>query len=274
MKVAHKCIAGYALSLALLGGLAVSVNVIPISVATESDKSATPVYGYRVVNRYPHDPRAFTQGLLFHGGTFYESTGLYGESSVRQVEVETGKVIHMTTAPPRVFGEGLALAGDRLVQLTWQNHVAFAFDKTSFAFQGQFAVNTEGWGLTFDGKEFILSDGSDKLYFLDAQRFEVQRTIAVRDHERAIDSLNELEFVDGEIFANVWHSDRIARINPATGAVTGWIDLAGLRGAKEQQDQEAVLNGIAYDPSSKRLFVTGKRWATVFEIQVVAMSAK
>lgn len=257
-----------------LFGLLATFLLESVSVAAQSDKSATPVYGYRVVNRYPHDPNAFTQGLLFHGGTFYESTGLYGESSVRQVEVETGKVIHMTVAPPRVFGEGLALGGERLVQLTWQNHVAFVFDKSSFALQGQFAVKTEGWGLTFDGKEFILSDGSDKLYFLDAQRFELQRTVAVRDHERAIDMLNELEFVDGEIFANVWHSDRIARIHPATGAVTGWIDLTGLRGAKEQQDQEAVLNGIAYDPASKRLFVTGKRWATLYEIQIVATPAK
>lgn len=263
----------WALSLALLG-LAATVGIAPISGAAANDNMATPVYGYRVVNRYPHDPLAFTQGLLFHGSTFYESTGLYGESSVRQVEAETGKVIHMTAAPPRVFGEGLALAGERLVQLTWRNHVAFVFDKSSFAFQDQFAVKTEGWGLTFDGKEFILSDGSDKLYFLDAQRFEVQRTVAVRDHERAIDMLNELEFVDGEIFANVWHSDRIARINPLTGAVTGWVDLTGLRGAKEQQDEEAVLNGIAYDPASKRLFVTGKRWATLFEIQIVAPPAK
>ncbi len=232
-------------------------------------KDATPIYHYRVKNRYAHDPNAFTQGLIFSNGVFYESTGLYGQSTLRKVHVESGKMQQMLRLPARVFGEGLALWNDRLIQLTWQSHVGFVFDRQTFRLEKQFNYKTEGWGITADENHLIMSDGSDKLYFLDPRDYTNVKTLEVRDGNTPIQKLNELEYVKGIIYANVWHSDRIAMISPATGGVTGWIDLSGLRNQLRGLDKEDVLNGIAYDLENDRLFVTGKRWPAVFEITVL-----
>ncbi len=228
---------------------------------------ATPVDTYRVVQTYPHDPTAFTQGLIFVDGALYEGTGLNGQSSLRRVELETGRVLQQRDLAPEYFGEGITLFGDRIFQLTWQSHVGFVYDRTSFAPVGTFSYPTEGWGLTHDGRRLIMSDGTATLRFLDPATLRETGSVEVRDEHGPVLRLNELEYVEGEILANVWQTDRIARIDPATGRVTGWIDLTGLKPATDRPID--VLNGIAYDPATKRLFVTGKYWPSLFEIQVV-----
>ncbi len=225
---------------------------------------------YEVVNAYPHDPRAFTQGLVYHEGALYESTGLRGESSLRRVELDTGRVLQWLNVPDRYFAEGLALWEDRLIQLTWTSGEAFAYDRETFDKVDTFSYPTEGWGLTHDGARLIMSDGTSTLYFRDPETFEETDRVVVRDGETAIRNLNELEYVDGEVWANVWLTDRIARVDPETGEVRGWIDLAGLLPASERTAQTDVLNGIAYDPEGGRLFVTGKLWPKLYEIEVVA----
>ncbi|MGB6827563.1 MAG: glutaminyl-peptide cyclotransferase [Terracidiphilus sp.] len=235
---------------------------------------AQPADGYRVVHAYPHDPQAFTQGLVYIDGHIYESTGLNGRSSLRMVDLATGKVQQEFDLPQQYFGEGLAPWGSTLVQLTWQNHVAFVYDRFSFRWLRTIPCPWDGWGLTEDGKSLILSDGSSTLRFLDPSSFHERREITVKDHGKPIDKLNELEYIHGEIYANIWYSDRIARISPATGAVLGWIDLTGLLPAAERTNPDAVLNGIAYDAAHDRLFVTGKLWPKLFEIKVVPKNAK
>ena len=235
---------------------------------TVSGKQTTPVYGFEVVHAYPHDTDAFTQGLVLQDGKFLESTGEVGHSSLRRVEIETGKVIEKVDVPPPYFAEGITLLKGKIYQLTWQQHLGFVYDAWTFDKLGEFNYTGEGWGLANDGVSLILSDGSNQIRFLDPDNFQVEKTIAVRDGQREIELLNELEYVKGEIYANVWHTDRIARINPETGAVVGWIDLQGLLERGEVDDQEAVLNGIAYDETSGRLFVTGKLWPKVFEIRL------
>ena len=230
--------------------------------------------GYRVVHVYPHDPQAFTQGLVYIDGHLYESTGLYGRSSLRMVDLATGRVEQRVDLPQQYFGEGLAPWGSTLVQLTWQNHVAFVYDRFSFRRLRTINCPWEGWGLTEDGKSLILSDGSATLRFLDPETFHELREITVKDQGKSVDKLNELEYIRGEIYANIWYSDRIARISPATGAVLGWIDLKGLLPASERTDPDAVLNGIAWDAAHDRLFVTGKLWPELFEIKVVPRNAK
>ena len=225
---------------------------------------------YRVVHTYPHDPHAFTQGLVFADGHLYESTGLNGHSSLRMVDLETGRTLQDFPVPSRYFAEGLTTWGTTLVQLTWQAHTGFVYDRFSFRQLRTFTYSGEGWGLTQDGKSLILSDGTADLRFLDPKTFQEVRRIAVKDKGTPVTQLNELEYVRGEIYANVWHSDRIARISPATGKVLGWIDLTGILPAGEQSTPEAVLNGIAYDAAHDRLFVTGKLWPKLFEIKVVA----
>jgi len=224
--------------------------------------------GYRVVHSYPHDAKAFTQGLVYADGHLYESTGIEGRSSLRMVDVETGRVLQELPVPKPYFAEGLTTWGSTLIQLTWQSHVAFVYDRFSFRQLRTQSYTGEGWGLTTDGKALILSDGTARLRFLDPVTFREVRSITVKDHGRPVIQLNELEMVKGEIYANVWHSDRIARIAPATGKVLGWIDLAGLLPPRERSDPEAVLNGIAYDAAHDRLFVTGKLWPRLFEINV------
>jgi glutaminyl-peptide cyclotransferase len=225
--------------------------------------------GYRVVNTWPHDPRAFTQGLVYVDGHLYESTGLNGRSSLRMVDLTTGQVQQKFDLPTQYFGEGLAPWGSTLVQLTWQNHVAFVYDRFSFRQLRTIPCPWEGWGLTEDGKSLILSDGSSTLRFLDPDTFHELRKITVKDHGKPVDKLNELEFIHGEIYSNIWYSDRIARISPATGQVLGWIDLSGLLTPAEHTDPDAVLNGIAYDAAHDRLFVTGKLWPKLFEVKIV-----
>jgi glutaminyl-peptide cyclotransferase len=229
---------------------------------------------YRIVHTYPHDPRAFTQGLLYADGHLYESTGLHGRSSLRMVDLETGHVLQSVAVPSQYFAEGLAAWGSTLIQLTWQAHVAFVYDRFSFRLLRTLQFDGEGWGLTEDGRHLILSDGSATLKFLDPATLRVVRTIQVTDQGSPVTQLNELEYVRGEIYANIWHSDRIARIAPETGKVLGWIDLAGILPASERTDPEAVLNGIAYDAEHDRLFVTGKLWPKLFEIKVVPQKAK
>ena len=228
----------------------------------------------RVVHTYPHDESAFTQGLVFADGHLYESTGLNGHSSLRMVDVETGRVLQELPVPSQFFAEGLTVWGSTLVQLTWQAHLGFVYDRFSFRLLRTFNYDGEGWGLTQDGKSLILSDGTAELRFLDPQTFREQRRITVKDHGRPVTELNELEFVRGQIYANIWHSDRIARIQPATGKVIGWIDLKDLLPVSERSNGEAVLNGIAYDAAHDRLFVTGKLWPKLFEIKIVPRQGK
>ena len=230
----------------------------------------TPAFGFEVVQRWPHDPAAFTQGLVYRDGALYESTGQYGESSLRKVELETGAVVRRHELADPYFGEGLALLKGRLFQLTWRSQVGFIYDAATFQPVGQFHYSGEGWGLTEDGTSLILSDGTSTLRFLDPVSFEVRRTVKVTDDGKEVIRLNELEYVNGEVFANVWMSDRIARIDPTTGRVTGWIDLTGLLPPEERSGREDVLNGIAYDAANDRLFVTGKYWPRLFQIRLVA----
>jgi len=231
-------------------------------------RAATPVSGYRVVNAYPHDPDAYTQGLIYRGGFLYESTGRNGQSTLRKVKLETGAVLRQRPVDPQHFGEGLAEWKGRLYQLTWRSNVAFVYDLATFAPVRTLRYPGEGWGLTAAPEGLILSDGTAELRVLDPETFRVIRRVTVRDAGVPVDQLNELEFVRGEVWANVWHTDRIARIAPKTGRVVGWIDLSGLM-STYRLDGEAVLNGIAYDAATQRLFVTGKLWPRLFEIEIV-----
>lgn len=224
---------------------------------------------YKIIHIYPHDSGAFTQGLIFVDGHLYESTGQNGKSSVRMVDLTTGKVLQQYDIPAQYFGEGLTDWGDQLVQLTWKNDIAFVYDRFSFTEKRRFHYTGEGWGLTHNDRYLIMSDGTAALRFLDPNSFSEVRRISVKDEKgRLLSALNELEYVHGEIYANIWHMDRIARISPSTGKVLGWIDLTGLMDRKESSDPEAVLNGIAYDSRGDRLFVTGKLWPKLFEIKV------
>jgi glutamine cyclotransferase len=225
---------------------------------------------YEVVKAYPHDPLAYCQGLLFSDGHLYESTGRENASSVRRVELETGKVLQRTELPPPLFGEGLARVGDRLIQLTWTNKVARIYDANTLAPLDQFEYQGEGWGLTYDGENLIQSDGSEVLVFRDPKTFAEVRRVRVLNAGQPVTQINELEMVEGEIWANVWKFDVILRIDPQTGKVLGFVDLTGIFDRRTIPDPDAVLNGIAYDPVSKRLFVTGKLWPKLFEIKVVS----
>jgi glutaminyl-peptide cyclotransferase len=236
-------------------------------------RASTPIFGYKVVKAYPHDPEAYTQGLIYRGGFLYESTGHYGRSTLRKVKLETGEVLQQRSLDHSHFGEGLAEWKGQLVQLTWQSNVAFVYDLATFTPKRQHRYPGEGWGLAAGPDAMYLSDGSTDIRVLDPDTFAERRRITVRDGGQPIDQLNELEFVKGEIWANVWHTDRIARVDPKTGRVTGWIDLSGLMGMY-RLDAEAVLNGIAEDPATGRLFVTGKWWPRLFEIQIVPKSPK
>jgi glutaminyl-peptide cyclotransferase len=223
-----------------------------------------PVYTVRVIGAYPHDPAAFTEGLVYADGIFYEGTGLYGSSSLRRVDLETGQVLQLVDLADKYFGEGVAMVDDTLIQLTWHEHTAFTYDRHSFAATGQFTYTTEGWGLTYDGRSLIMSDGSNTLYFRDPLTFEETGRVQVFDGATPVPLLNELEFIQGEVYANVWLTDRIARIDPQTGRVIAWIDLTSL---KPPQTEE--LNGIAYDEVQDRLYVTGKFWPYLYEIELV-----
>lgn len=232
------------------------------------ETSDIPVYTYEVVNTWPHDPKAFTQGLAFHDGNLYESTGHHGTSTLRRVELKSGKVKKKYNVPPEYFAEGIAIFQDKIYQLTWQSHKCFIYDLDSFKLEGEFHHGGEGWGLTHDGKLLIMSDGTSQLRFLDPNTFLPVRTLSVLDGAQPLLDINELEYIKGEIYANIWHSERVVRIDPASGKIVGWIDLSGLRPPDVENDTDNVLNGIAYDEKEDRLFVTGKRWPKLFEIRL------
>jgi glutaminyl-peptide cyclotransferase len=238
----------------------------PASV-TVAQPGAIPVLTAAVVKSYPHDPRAFTQGLEFFDGYLYESTGRQRQSTLRRVVIETGKVVQSVRLPDRTFGEGLTIFHGKIYQLTWLDKTGFIYDLRTFRKLGQFSYNTEGWGLTHDDASLILSDGTNRLQYIDPNSFQVTKTLEVFAGPEAVTNLNELEFIRGEIWANIWHSDRIARIDPKSGQVTAWIDLAAIT-ERETHEQEDVLNGIAWDPGRQRLFVTGKDWPKLYEIVV------
>jgi glutaminyl-peptide cyclotransferase len=237
------------------------------SVGFAQSGASLPVFGYTVVHSFPHDHDAFTQGLQFVDGVFYEGTGLEGRSSIRKVKIETGEVLKKRDVPPQYFGEGITVRGGELFQLTWQSNLGFVYDRQTFAPKRQFKYTGEGWGLTQDRTSLIMSDGTEFLRILDPATLAERRRLRVMAAGAPLKNLNELEYVKGEIFANVWQTDFIARIDPASGNVNGYIDLRGLLTAREREGTD-VLNGIAYDEANDRLFVTGKLWPRVFEIRI------
>jgi len=273
------------LSLLLAGILLITATVFSAEMGRHSSAEATtptvtnstqptisypaPVVGYRIVNTYPHDPRAFTQGLVFADGVLYEGTGLRGQSSLRKVDLKTGTILQVRQLPVRFFGEGITIYGNRVIQLTWRARVGFVYHKQTFQLLDTFNYSTEGWGITHDGKSLIISDGTSTLYFLDPQTFREVDRLEVHTRDGPVSRLNELEYVQGELYANVWKTDRIARISPETGEVVGWIDLEGLLEPEDRYRRIDVLNGIAYDVKNDRLFVTGKLWPKLFEIELV-----
>jgi glutamine cyclotransferase len=234
--------------------------------------AATPEYGYQVVHVYPHDPNAFTQGLEYRGGFLYEGTGLEGRSSLRKVKLETGEVLQQVNLPGQYFGEGITVFNQQIFELTWKAQVGFVYDQNNLRNLRSFGYPGEGWGLANDGVQIYMSDGSAQIRIWDPASLREQKRLTVHDGARQIERLNELEWVSGEIYANVWQTDRIARISPADGRVTGWIDLAGILPAQDRAGID-VLNGIAYDSLGGRLFVTGKLWPKLFEIKLAPKPA-
>jgi len=254
--------------LVAVAALAVVLLAGPIATA------AVPVWGVSVVHTYPHDRDAFTEGLFYLDGFLYESTGLNGQSSVRKVDLATGRVLQSRSLGPQYFGEGIVPWKDHLIQLTWQNHVGFVDDLASFRQLRQFSYTGEGWALTQNSRQLIMSDGTPQLRFLDPATLKEVRRLTVTADGQPVKNLNELEWVKGEILANVWLTDFIARIDPMTGKVTGWIDLTGLMDSAEiGGNPDAIPNGIAYDAGNDRLFVTGKLWPKLFEIKLVKRGA-
>lgn len=223
---------------------------------------------FKVVKSYPHDQNAFTQGLLWHEGALYEGTGREGHSEVRKVDLQSGRVLRQSPLPKEVFGEGLVLSDNRLIQITWQSQRAFVFDLKTFQLKGEWKYEGEGWGLTTDGDELIMSDGTSQLIFRDPKTFAEKRRVDVTFNGKPLDKLNELEWIDGQVWANVWQTDFIVRINPQTGEVEEYLDCSGLLGDKARSGKEDVLNGIAYDAQNKRIFLTGKLWPKLFEIKL------
>jgi glutamine cyclotransferase len=242
-----------------------------------------PVYGYEVVKSYPHDPEAFTQGLLFHNGFLYESTGEYGRSSIRKVDIETGKVLQKVDLPKDNFGEGLTLFNGQLYSLTWKEQICRVYSVDDLKLVREFSYTGEGWGITNDGTNLYMTDSTHVIRVLNPETFRSSKMIAVmREDGRPMMSLNELEWVKGELWANIWHSEKpesvgkpnyIARIDPANGKIVGWIDLDGISPDDTRRDGENVLNGIAYDSASDRLFVTGKKWKKLYEIRITGPKA-
>jgi glutaminyl-peptide cyclotransferase len=252
---------------AVVAALIVGAVSLPLAAQPAARRSPAPVYGYDVVQRFPHDPEAFTQGLIYRDGVLFESTGLNGRSTLRKVRLETGEVLQQAAVDARYFAEGLTDWRNRLVQLTWDTKVGFVYDLATFRVQSTFAYRGEGWGLTHDERRLIMSDGTSSLRFLDPDTLKETGGITVRDGNTPVLRLNELEYIDGRVYANVWLTDRIAVIRPDSGEVESWIDLTGLRGPARATGND-VLNGIAYDAAGRRLFVTGKLWSSLFEIRV------
>jgi glutamine cyclotransferase len=228
-----------------------------------------PEYTFKILRTFPHDSNAFTQGLAYRDGFLYEGTGLQGRSSLRKVSLETGQVVQELDLAPEFFGEGITVLKNEVVQLTWQSQRGFVYRLSDFHLVRKFSYPGEGWGLTTDGRDLFMSDGTPEIRVLDPDRLAEKRRFTVHDGRAPIKELNELEFVEGQIFANIWQTDRIARIAPRNGEVVGWIDLKGLLSPVYRLESGAVLNGIAYDPEGKRLFVTGKLWPKIFQIELV-----
>ena len=254
------------LGILVLIGAALIANLLADPARSRAPKQ----YSFQVLHIYPHDSSAFTQGLEYRGGFLYEGTGLLGRSTLRKENLETGEVLGSVALEPDLFGEGITVIGQRVFQLTWQSQTGFVYDQTTFRKLRSFAYSGEGWGLANDGQVIYMSDGTSQIRCLDPFTFNEQRRITVHDGSQPVTMLNELEFVRNEIYANIWHSNRIARISPATGLVVGWIDLTGLAAGQDLQNNEAVLNGIAYDSMGDRLFVTGKLWPKLFQIKVIS----
>ena len=239
---------------------------------TSGRAHAAPVFGYRVVATYPHSTASYTEGFLYRDGLFYEGTGLTGHSAVLVTLPATGEVVQHTEPPPQYFGEGIVDWGPNLYEWTWQSHLCFVYDRFTLRPIKQFPYTGEGWGMTRTATELITSDGTATLRFRNPETFAETRHITVHDGKQIIDQLNELEWIHGEIYANIWHSDRIARISPRDGHIIAWIDLTGLLPDNQRPNTESVLNGIAYDAQHDRLFVTGKQWPAIFEIKAVPRS--
>lgn len=237
--------------------------------ATATATPAVESYGYEIIRSHPHDPASFTQGLTIADGQLYEGTGLHGQSSLKRVDLQTGAALQRIELESRYFGEGIAVVGDRIVQLTYQTGVGFVYDRKTFAKLKEFTYPGEGWGLTYDGQRLVMSDGSDTLRFWHPETLEEIGRLRVRDGDRAIERINELEYVDDALYANIWQEDRIARIDPKTGVVTAWIDMANLLTATERSRGVDVLNGIAHDPKTGHFLITGKLWPWVFEVKLV-----
>jgi glutamine cyclotransferase len=260
------------LLLAVLG--IISCSIIPEykddnRTASFKAPPSVPVYTYKIVHTYPHDRSAFTQGLVFENGVIYEGTGLYGKSSLRKVDLESGKVLQIYELPAQYFGEGITVFKDTIIQLTWKSNLGFIYDRGSFELLRDFAYTTEGWGITHDGERLFISDGTSTLHILDPETFSTIGHIEVYDNDIPIDGLNELEYINGQVYANVWQTDKIAIVNPQNGQVAGWIDLSGLLPSQDYSTPVDVLNGIAYDTENNRLFVTGKLWPWLFEIKLI-----
>ncbi|MFA9409318.1 MAG: glutaminyl-peptide cyclotransferase [Candidatus Dadabacteria bacterium] len=237
--------------------------------AQAEDTSNSVVYGYKIINTYPHDTESFTQGLIIDNGFLYESTGLNGRSSIKIVYLETGKAIKSHKLADKYFGEGITIVDDKIIQLTWRSKKGFVYDKDSLKLLRTFSYQTQGWGITYDGKYLILSDGSNILYFMDPKSFVVVGKLEVYDDNGEVSKLNELEYINGEIYANIWGKDLIARINPKTGFVSSWIELDGLLSKEDKKKGVDVLNGIAFNPQNGTLLVTGKLWPKIFEIEII-----
>ena len=263
MKKRYAIISAICLVLILLGLWSFS----SLRNAFKEGSTVAPYYAYIVNRSYPHDPHAFTEGLIYDEGFFYESTGLYGSSTLRCVDLETGTVIQEIALPSKYFGEGIALVNQTLFQLTWRSQIGFVYDKSSLKVLGNFTYSGEGWGLTYDGKSLIMSNGSDVIAFRDPTDFSKSREIIVHDGNSSVFNLNELEYLNGEIYANIWHKETMAIINPENGQVNRWINLTGIS-ETAISSLENVLNGIAYDSENDRLFVTGKDWPRIYEITV------
>jgi glutamine cyclotransferase len=265
MKISH------AIALATLAGCAGIVVLLPATLSVSApNPSAVPVAGFQIVARYPHDPSAFTQGLAFDDGKLFEGTGQYGRSTLRQVDLQTGTVQRQVSLPARLFGEGISVWAGEIVQLTWRAQLGLRYDRDTFARTGDFHLPGQGWGITHDNEHWIISDGSDVLRFLNPSTQQEVRRVRVQDGPKTIQRLNELEFIEGEVWANIWYEDRLVRIAPADGSVLGYVDLSRLWPRSERPDPQAVLNGIAYDVVRKRLFVTGKHCPHLYQIQIVA----
>lgn len=249
--------------------ITLSAIVLACAPATVAQRRPAPVQSYKVIATFPHDTSAFTQGLVFADGQIYESTGLNGESSLRRVDVATGKTLQRIDVPKEYFAEGLALVGDELLQLTWQHKLGFVYDRKTFKQKRTFSYTTEGWGIAYDGaSRLVMSDGTDTLTFLDPKTFAPLKRMRVQDAGRWVPHLNELEWIEGEIWANVWQTDRIARISPNTGDVNAWIDFSALFPRAERVPPADELNGIAYDSATRRIFITGKKWPRLYQITV------